>query len=73
MDAIAWDSLKKTITSRKLTVEDIAQRLGYVATKTLTPEPVPFDAKVILIGSPDLYYALYQYDRDFREIFKSQG
>ena len=70
MDAIAWDSLKKTITSRKLTVEDIAQRLGYVATKTLTPEPVPFDAKVILIGSPDIYYLLYQYDRDFREIFK---
>jgi predicted ATP-dependent protease len=36
----------------------------------LTPEPVPFDAKVILVGSPDLYYALYQYDRDFREVFK---
>ena len=69
-DPIAWDSLKKTITSRKLTVEDIAQRLGYVATKTLTPEPIPFDTKVILVGSPDLYYALYQYDRDFREIFK---
>jgi lon-related putative ATP-dependent protease len=70
MDAIAWDSLKKTITSRKLTVEDIAQRLGYIATKTLTPESIPFDTKVILVGSPDLYYALYQYDRDFREIFK---
>jgi lon-related putative ATP-dependent protease len=70
MDAVAWDSLKKTITSRKLAVEDIAQRLGYIATKTLTPEPIPFDAKVILVGSPDLYYALYQYDRDFREIFK---
>jgi lon-related putative ATP-dependent protease len=70
MDAIAWDSLKKTITGKKLTVEDIAQRLGYIATKTLTPEPIPFDTKVILVGSPDLYYALYQYDRDFREIFK---
>ena len=70
MDAIAWDSLKKTITSRKLTVEDIAQRLGYIATKTLTPEPIPFDAKVILIGSPDLYYLLYQLDRDFKEVFK---
>jgi len=70
MDAVAWDSIKKTITSRKLAVEDIAQRLGYIATKTLTPEPIPFDAKVILVGSPDIYYALYQYDRDFREIFK---
>lgn len=70
MDAIAWDSLKKTITSRKLSVEDIAQRLGYIATKTMTPEPIPFDVKVILIGSPELYYALHQYDRDFKEIFK---
>ncbi|MFA5869127.1 MAG: AAA family ATPase [Candidatus Bathyarchaeia archaeon] len=70
MDAVAWDSLKKMITSRKLTVEDIAQRLGYIATKTLTPEPIPFDAKVILIGSPDLYYLLYQLDRDFKEVFK---
>ena len=70
MDAIAWDSLKKTITSRKLSVEDIAQRLGYIATKTMTPEPIPFDAKVILIGSPDIYYLLHQYDRDFKEIFK---
>jgi predicted ATP-dependent protease len=70
MDAIAWDSLKKTITSRKLSVEDIAQRLGYIATKTMIPEPIPFDAKVILIGSPDIYYLLHQYDRDFKEIFK---
>ncbi len=70
MDAVAWDSLKKTIASRKLTVEDIAQRLGYIATKTLTPEPIPFDAKVILIGSPDIYYALYELDRDFKEVFK---
>jgi lon-related putative ATP-dependent protease len=70
MDAVAWDSLKKTITSKQIKVEDIAQRLGYIATKTLTPEPIPFDAKVILVGSPDLYYLLYQYDRDFKEIFK---
>ncbi len=70
MDAVAWDSLKKTITSRQIKVEDIAQRLGYIATKTLTPEPIPFDAKVILVGSPDIYYLIYQYDRDFKEIFK---
>jgi lon-related putative ATP-dependent protease len=70
MDPVAWDSLKKMITSRKLTVEDIAQRLGYIATKTLTPEPIPFDAKVILVGSPDIYYALYRLDPEFKEIFK---
>jgi len=70
MDAMAWDSLKKTILTRKLTLEDLAQRLGYVATKTITPEPVPWEGKVILIGSPDIYYLLYQLDRDFKELFK---
>jgi len=70
MDAIAWDSLKKTLLSRKLSVEDIAQRLGYIATKTITPEPIPFDTKIILVGSPDFYYALHHYDRDFKEVFK---
>ncbi len=70
MDAVAWDSLKKTITSKQIKVEDIAQRLGYIATKTLTPEPIPFDVKVVIVGSPDIYYLLIQYDRDFKEIFK---
>ncbi|MBN1682784.1 AAA family ATPase [Candidatus Bathyarchaeota archaeon] len=70
MDPLAWDSLKKTIINKKISTEDLAQRLGYIATKTLTPEAIPFDAKVILVGSPDIYYALYQLDRDFKEIFK---
>ena len=70
MDAVAWDSLKKTISSKQIKVEDIAQRLGYIATKTLTPEPIPFDAKIVIVGSPDIYYLLIQYDRDFKEIFK---
>ncbi|MBM3292751.1 ATP-dependent protease, partial [Candidatus Bathyarchaeota archaeon] len=70
MDAMAWDSLKKTILNKKLSIEDLAQRLGYIATKTLTPEPIPFETKVIIVGSPDIYYALYQIDRDFKEIFK---
>jgi lon-related putative ATP-dependent protease len=70
MDMLAWDSLKKMIMTKKLTLEDLAQRLGYVATKTLSPEPIPWEGKVIIIGSPDLYYALYQLDRDFKEVFK---
>jgi len=70
MDPVAYDSLKKTIISKKLTVEDIAQRLGYIATKTLAPEPIPFDVKVIIVGSPDIYYALYQLDHAFKEVFK---
>ncbi len=67
---LAWDSLKRTIMNRRLEIEDITERLGFMTTKTLRPEPIPFDAKVILIGNPELYYLLYQLDRDFKELFK---
>ncbi|NLO39084.1 MAG: AAA family ATPase, partial [Ruminiclostridium sp.] len=30
----------------------------------------PVDVKVILIGSPVIYHALYEYDRDFAKLFK---
>jgi len=65
INPLSWDSLKRAITNRKLEIEEIAQRLGYMATKTLTPEPIPFDAKVILVGNPQIYYLLSEMDRDF--------
>jgi len=66
----AWDSLKRTIMNSRLEIEEVSERLGFLTTKTLRPEPIPFDAKVILIGNPQLYYLLYSLDRDFKELFK---
>ena len=34
------------------------------------PEPVEINVKVILIGDRDLYELLYDYEEDFRKIFK---
>ena len=67
---LAWDSLKRAIMNEKLEIEEVTERLGFMTTKTLRPEPVPFDAKVILIGNPRLYHLLYGLDRDFKELFK---
>ncbi len=39
-------------------------------TRTLEPEPIPLDLKVIFIGSPLIYYLLHQWDPDFKELFK---
>ena len=36
----------------------------------LKPEAVQLDVKVILIGDRELYEVLYQYEEDFRKIFK---
>jgi lon-related putative ATP-dependent protease len=51
-------------------VEEMGERLGFLSTKTLRPEPIPLDVKVVLIGPPHLYYLLYALDEDFRELFK---
>ncbi|MFQ6053403.1 MAG: AAA family ATPase, partial [Candidatus Bathyarchaeia archaeon] len=51
---MSWDSLKRAVMNEKLEIEDVTQRLGLMITKTLRPEPIPFDAKVILVGSPQL-------------------
>jgi lon-related putative ATP-dependent protease len=37
---------------------------------SLEPEPIPLQVKVVLIGTPMLYYLLYQYDEDFQKLFK---
>jgi lon-related putative ATP-dependent protease len=66
----AYESLKRTIVNKKLEIEDLASRMGYISTRSLRPEPIPFNAKVILVGSPRLYYALFQLDTEFKKIFK---
>jgi len=69
-NAISYDSLKQAITEGKLEIEDVRERYGLITTKTLNPEPIPFTAKVVLIGDPQIYYLLYRLDPDFKDIFK---
>ena len=66
----SWDSLKRALRNKEIAVEEAGERLGFVTTKSLRPEPIPLDAKVVLIGQPRLYYLLYTLDEDFSELFK---
>jgi lon-related putative ATP-dependent protease len=65
-----WESLKRTIVNKKLEIEDLASRMGFISTRSLRPEPIPFTAKVILIGDSRIYQLLFSMDRDFKKIFK---
>ena len=69
-DPLIWEGLKQMISSERLEMEDPVAKLGYMVTKTLRPEPIPFDGKVIILGSPRIYQILYNLDPDFRELFK---
>jgi lon-related putative ATP-dependent protease len=69
-DPLVWDALKQTIANARLELEDPVARMGYIITKTLRPEPIPFTAKVVLIGNPQTYSILFSLDPDFKKLFK---
>lgn len=64
-----WDALKRIIKKNEVKIEDAAELYGFT-TGGIKPEPIPVSLKIIMLGSPWLYYLLYYYDEDFREIFK---
>jgi lon-related putative ATP-dependent protease len=66
----SYETLKRTILDRQLEIEELAARLGYVSTRSLRPEPIPFTAKVVLVGESRYYYMLYQADSEFKKVFK---
>lgn len=66
----AYDALKSTLKAGKILIEDIAERYGYVSTRSLKPEPIPLDVKVVLVGDSYVYQILNSLDPDFPELFK---
>ncbi|GMQ63148.1 ATP-binding protein [Vallitalea maricola] len=68
--ALTWGTLKKVLINKKLIFENIREQLGTLPIKTIKPEPIPMDLKVILIGNERIYGLLYAYDSEFKELFK---
>jgi lon-related putative ATP-dependent protease len=66
----SWDGLKRALKNREVVVEEAGERLGFITTKGLRPEPIPLNVKVVLIGNPVLYQLLFSMDKDFKELFK---
>lgn len=66
----SWEGLKRALRDEKLAIEELGERLGFVATKSLRPEPTPLDIKVVVIGEPLYYYLLLRLDLEFKELFK---
>ena len=68
--ALTWSTLKKVLINKKLVFENIREQLGTLPIKTIKPEPIPMNLKVILIGNEYIYRLLYAYDNEFKELFK---
>ena len=68
-EPIAWRTLKRVLTYRKLEIQD-SHYMYQVAPTILKPEPIEIDTKVILIGNDYIYSMLAAYEDDFKKIFK---
>jgi len=66
----SWEGIKRALMNSQITIEEAGERLGFITTKGLRPEPVPLSVKVVLIGNPLLYHLLYTRVMEFKELFK---
>ncbi|MCP4502454.1 MAG: AAA family ATPase [Deltaproteobacteria bacterium] len=69
-EASAWEGLKRALKNRQVELDDPGEPGRMVTVASLRPEPVPLALKVVLIGTPDLYYELSRGDPEFQTLFK---
>jgi len=65
-----YQALKRALEHDEIVIEDSPERSSPLLVKTLRPEPIPLDVKVILIGHDAVYRELYEKDPEFRQLFK---
>lgn len=66
----AYYNLKKTIMSGKLNFNYNRGYAELISLSSLDPEPIKLKQKVIIIGDYETYDILYNYDEDFKKIFR---
>jgi len=69
----AWDGLKRMLISKEIHLETVEESMGLTSSVSLKPHSMKLDVKIILVGSRNLYYDLYNYDPDFKKLFKIEA
>ncbi|BBD09491.1 Lon protease family protein [Desulfovibrio ferrophilus] len=66
----AWDGLLRALRAGKARIEDPGESQEHSRARTIQPEPIPLDVRVILVGSDMIYEALLDVDDRFPKLFK---
>ena len=67
---VCYEALKKALLIKELSIENMTEQRGGMLLVSLKPEPIPLNAKVLLIGNYNIYHTLLSMDDDFRKLFK---
>src|SRR5271163_1414132 len=68
-EAGVWRTLKRTLNHGKLEIQPVDVFFPF-SPAALKPEPIDLHVKIILIGDRDMYELLYDFEEDFKKIFK---
>lgn len=66
----AWEGLLRALRSGLARIEDPSEHSDQVRTRTIEPEPIPLQVKILLVGTDEIYEQLLYHDSRFRKLFK---
>lgn len=66
----SWEALKRALRDEQIRIEDLGELYGLFSTRTIRPEPIPLDIKIVLTGDPHLFELIHFYDDQFQKLFK---
>jgi lon-related putative ATP-dependent protease len=67
---ISYEALKRALRDKEIRIEDLGELYGIFSTRTIRPEPIPLNLKIVLTGDPYIYQLLYSLDERFQKLFK---
>ena len=70
INPFAWDALKRCIRNAEIKIEDALEQYRFMTIVFLKPEPIPLRTKIVMIGTPYIYYLLFYLEPDYRKFFK---
>ena len=67
---LVWSRLKLALKTQKIAIESPYSEFSQPGLYSLQPEKIQLQVKVILLGDPEIYYTLQEYDQEFTELFR---
>ncbi|HVJ41821.1 MAG TPA: AAA family ATPase [Dongiaceae bacterium] len=69
-DETAWRFLKAGLRDGMIRIEELHRAGSMPTTGTPRPQAIPLEAKIVIVGSPEIYYRFFSNDAEFRTYFK---
>jgi len=67
---LVWAKLKLALKTQEISIENPYSEFSQPGAYSLQPEKISLQVKIVLLGDPEIYYTLQEYDQEFTELFR---